>query len=502
MACSTVQAIPTTQSSATATPPFSAGQVGTAVAMTLTGSAPEGREPTASLSPGTPTSSSHSFVPGDPTATPLGSEITDPNFIEGLAAFKAQDFEQAAALMSAVIASDPHLAPPYRYRATSYRALGDCPAGLIDANQALSINPEYAEAWAARGLLHACLGDQLQSWRDYQKALSIDPSLAFIHHNLAVDYYEVGDFQKALEEYSLAVAIDPNRASAWSGKAEALGQMGRYVECIENATKAIEIDPQEWLAYTDRATCSLSIENYDAAAADYKIYLDHHLDDSSAWYNYGISQRHTDDLQGAVESYTRALEIDPSYYPAYINRANIYRDLTKYQEALDDYNDALAYGEIPLAYSGRADTYYAMGKYERAIADYKTSLSLFPNNAHCYCFLTFSYFELERYEEALDAAESTHEIDPSCGGQRLLEIQARSYYGLEEYDQALEYIDKALDMGQFSLGYYYRGLILQAMGRNAEAIQYLEQFLATIQSRDVWAKEIADAEARLRTLQP
>jgi tetratricopeptide (TPR) repeat protein len=404
--------------------------------------------------------------------------------------------------MSAVIASNPDLAPPYRYRATSYWYLGDCPSGLSDADQALLINPEYAEAWAARGLMHGCLGDELQSWQDYQKALSIDPSLAFIHHNLAVHYYDAGDYQKALEEYSLAVAIDPNRVAAWSGKAEALRQMGRYVECIENATKAIEIDPQEWLAYSDRADCSLSIENHAAAAADFKIYLEHHPDDSIVWSNYGIAQRRTDDPQGAVESHTRALELDPSYYQAHINRGRAYLDLEQYTKALNDYNAALEFGDIPLAYSGRGDAYYGLGKYEQAIAEYKTSLSLFPSNAHCYCFLTFSYFELERYEEALEAAGATHEIDPSCGGQRLLEIQARSYYGLEKYDQALEYIDKALDMGQFSLGYYYRGQILQAMGRNTEAIQELEHFLATIRSRDEWAKEIADAEARLRILKP
>lgn len=502
MACSTLRAIPARPSSETTAPPFSVEQVGTAVAMTLTGAAPAEGQPTASLQASPAPSRPGSFVPGDPTATPLGSEISDPNFIEGLAAFKAKNYEQAVASMSAVIASDPGLAPPYRYRATSYWYLGNCASGLADADKALSINPNYAEAWAARGLLYSCLGDQVQSSQDYDKALSIDPSLAFIHHNRAVDYYDSGDYLNALEEYSLAVAIDPTRASAWSGRSEALGKLGQYVECIESATKAMELDPEEWLAYSDRAFCYLATENYHSAAADYKIFLEHYSAGAPTWYNYGIAQRRSNDPQGAVESYTRALELDPSYAEALINRGNAYLDLKQYQEAMDDYNAALKFGEIPLAYSGRGDVYYGLGKYEQAIEEYQTSLSLAPNTAHCYCFLAFSYVELERYEEALDAAGATHAIDPSCGGQRLYETEARSYYGLGKYEEALTSINKAIGMGRYSLGFYYRGLIFQSMGRNAEAIQDFEYFLSIVRSDDETAKEIADAEARLRTLKP
>ena len=56
------------------------------------------------------------FKPGDPTATPLGSDITDPNFIKGVEAFKKRDYQEVLTRMSAVIEADPSLAPAYRYR--------------------------------------------------------------------------------------------------------------------------------------------------------------------------------------------------------------------------------------------------------------------------------------------------------------------------------------------------------------------------------------------------
>jgi tetratricopeptide (TPR) repeat protein len=442
------------------------------------------------------------FKPGDPTATPLGSDITDPNFVKGVKAYKANDYQDAISLMTEVIVANPNLAPPYRYRATAYWYLKDCTSGWADIEKALSINPDYASAWVTHGLLEECDGNNQQAIEDYQKALSIDPSLAVAHQNLAVDYYKIGDFENSLEEYNLATAIDPSRSSAWDGAAEALTKLGRYLECVENGTKALEINSEETLAYQDRAYCELEMENYTAATMDYKEYVARDPSDPIGWYNLGISQKNSGDLQGALESYDKTLELNPSYYEALINRGNIYVDLGEYQKALDDFNHALKFGEIPFAYSGRGDAYYWLGNYDKAIVDYHTSLSLLPDNAHCYCFLSLSYFAIGKYQDSINAADASHKIDPACGGAKLLETEARSYYALGNYNQALQYMDQALAVQPYALGYYYRGIMYQAAGRNSEAIQDLQEFLSTVHSTNTYQKEIADAQARLAKLKP
>jgi tetratricopeptide (TPR) repeat protein len=112
--------------------------------------------------------------------------------------------------------------------------------------------------------------------------------------------------------------------------------------------------------------------------------------------------------------------------------------------------------------------------------------------------MSFSYFELKQYQNALDAAKSSNAIDPGCGGQRLLEVQARSYYALGNYGKAIEYMDQALAEGSYALGYYYRGIIYQAAGRKQEAIKDLKTFL----SIGYDGKEYTDAQARLAKLEP
>ena len=108
---------------------------------------PSEKTPT-SLVPDNPTATNTRvpFKPGDPTATPLGSDITYPNFINGVEAWRAGNYEESLALLTLAIESNPDLAPPYQYRGLTYWSLGNCTAGLSDEEKALSIDPNYAAA--------------------------------------------------------------------------------------------------------------------------------------------------------------------------------------------------------------------------------------------------------------------------------------------------------------------------------------------------------------------
>ena len=443
------------------------------------------------------TAPTSAFKPGDPTATPLGTDITDPNFIKGVEAYQAKKYNDVIALMSAAIDTNPNLAPPHRYRGMAHWYLGDCAGALPDIEEALSINPNYATAWADHGLLEVCLGDKEQGYQDYQKALSIDPSLSKVHVNMGVDYYKMGDYEKALEEYNLSIAIDPLRAVSWSGKSETLGKLGRFQECIDNATQGLEIHPEEYLLYSDRANCESDLKDHVAALKDFDIYIAHNQNDPEAWYNMGIAQYKSGDSQSAIDSYSKALDLNPSFYFAKANRGIAYNKIKEYEKALSDFNSALEGGDIAPAYSGRGETYYRLGNYDQAITDLKLAISFEPNDIRASCFLANTYFDVEKYQDTLDTVEAFSIPGYTCREQNILEIQARSHYALGNYDQAVLFMDKALEKDPYPLGYYYRGIILQAAGKNKEAIQDLQLFLSLAPSSDEYKEEVSDAKSRL-----
>ncbi len=443
-----------------------------------------------------------SFKPGDPTATPLGNDITDPNFIEGKKAYDAGNYDEAITLMNAVIEINPNLAPPYRYRGMAYWYLDDCVTGLADQKKALLINPDYAEAWADQGLIYFCLGNPKKALEYIHKALELDPSLAFAHHNLGIHYKYMGDYKKSLEELDLAIAIDPTRVSSWGAKSETLLKMGRYTGCVTNATKAISLDPETRDSYETRGYCNLLLDNYALALDDYNILVARGEATAIVWGNLGIAQNQTGLFQSAVESQSKSLALDPSNHNSYINRGMAYKNLGEYQKALNDYNKALEFGDIPEAYHGRADVYLELGQFDEAIADHKMAIALYPGEGRYYRHLACAYLKAGKYQDAIDTANAYHQLEPTIDRQRVYETQARAYYALGDYQQGLIYINKAIDLRSYSSGFYYRGIINEAAGKKEAAILDLEKFLAVVMDKDEWKDEIADAEARLAELKP
>lgn len=453
------------------------------------------------------------FKPDDPTATPLGSEIKDPNFIKGVEAFNKRQYRAVVDLMSAVIETNPTLAPAYRYRGAAYLSLGYCPDGLADEEKALSINPNYGAAFGARGALYGCLGNHEQEMQDYQKALSIDPSLAFVHLDLGIYYLNIGDYDKALEEYNLSIAIDPYRSDAWARKSEVYGRLGKFGDCIDSNIKARKLNPEEWYAYLYEGLCDLmpntnnpGSNNYEGAELSIKTFLEHVPDNPCAWVKLGIAQARQSKYEEAVNSYGRALELDPTSCEAYINQGDAYINLDEYEKAVDDYNHAVELDNSPIARTGRGATYYWLGKYAEAIADLKSATQQIPDNPPAYTMLALTYLKVGRYQDALDAAAAAadSQIQPGYKGQTNLEIRSRAYYGLGDYEKALLYINKAIDINLpgYYTGWYYRGIIYQTTGKNEEAAADFKKFLSEVPNSPKFQEEISDAQKRLAELKP
>ena len=451
--------------------------------------------------PPTATVAAARFRPGDPTATPPGGDITDPNFIEAVEAYWVKDYERVIQLMENVVASDPALAPPYWYRGMALGHLDHCQEGLDDMELALERDPGYALAIADRGWLHNCLGHISQAVADSRRALELDPSLAKVRERLGLYYFNEGDFDRALEEFNLAVEIDPTRAGAWMLKGKTVGVNGKFDECREDTTRALELDPQLWSVYRERGLCAILAGDNEAGIADMELYLDNDPDDMDTWYNLGIGYRQVGRLEDALEAYGRVLESDPGYYQAMINSASIFISQGKFDEAVVTYTRALSFGEIPAAYLGRGDAYLALGQFDEAEADFERVIELFPFTPEPHCRLVHVYFAQERWTGVLHKAEEAGEVWPECrNDQRLLEMQALASFELGLYDDAIELMDRALSQGFYVAGLYYQGRIYDEAGKISEAIDNLEDFLRLADVLGGLGEEVADAQVRLTRL--
>jgi tetratricopeptide (TPR) repeat protein len=109
------------------------------------------------------------------------------------------------------------------------------------------------------------------------------------------------------------------------------------------------------------AGCGLGVSDYKDAVLD------------------GLSNLNRNRPEEALESFNRAISIDPTHTDGYLGRANTLNTLGRYQESLEDYERVIEMNpEIANAYVNRAIAYSHLKEYEKAIVDYEKALELDP----------------------------------------------------------------------------------------------------------------------------
>ena len=184
-----------------------------------------------------------------------------------------------------------------------------------------------------------------------------------------------------------------------------------------------------------------------------------------AWNNRGIYRKDAGDLAGAMEDYSRALELDPGYTLAYTNRAVARQRLGDFEGALQDLDRSIALDpDDSSAFANRGVVQIRLGQPERALADFTRAIELDPSNAAAYANRGTLRSNLGDYRAALadlDRALALNPIQPDALVARAL---ARS--GAGDAESALADLDESLRLRpQSGIAHFLRGNIQLQLNR-------------------------------------
>jgi tetratricopeptide (TPR) repeat protein len=106
----------------------------------------------------------------------------------------------------------------------------------------------------------------------------------------------------------------------------------------------------------------------------------------------------------AIHLFSQLLEQNPHSAIDYSNRGLVYFQTRQVEQALADYDKAIALNpRLDSAYNNRANYYAAQGQYLEAILDYDIALDLNPANVRAWINQGITFRELEMYERALES---------------------------------------------------------------------------------------------------
>jgi len=180
---------------------------------------------------------------------------------------------------------------------------------------------------------------------------------------------------------------------------------------------------------------------------------------SAAGYNnLGYVQYLQGKADAALQSYRKALRVDPNYAEAYNNIGLVFESQNNYEQAVQYYNRALEIDpELHQAHINLGDVYLAQMNYSSAEQAYLRAKSAAPERGDPYFKLAGLYARMSRFDEAL----SMFRQGERYGEPKAVDYvnRANVYYSTRKPNQAIPLYHQAIKMDS-SLPQAYFGLAL------------------------------------------
>lgn len=456
--------------------------------------------------------------------------------------------DEAVVLYTRAIEAKPYDAL-YSLRANEYQELGKLDLALADRTKVIELKPYSLEkALEQRGMLYVHMGKYELAVADYKQALSIRPSRTRIYNYLAEAHLIMGrpdlaylDFNLFLlsektDDGSLANAIPIAYLSLRkSGKSELAKkfiaeevpkfELTGYDAKLARFLKG-DMTAAQFLSDTNSAVGAhfyigeMMLLNGDTAGAaehfkfvrdngtkftfDYDLAL---VELSRMPATQSVARRNAevlasngwnlsskDDSDGAIASFSRAIEIDPTYAHAYTGRGTVYFKLSKYDLALADYDRSLKLDpNDTMTLTNRSSIYLAMGANGKALIDADRAVSLEPNKSGNYEFRGHAFLRQGKFDLSIADYAKAASLDPTDPWP----IRERSFaeFVAGQFERAYKDASAALAMdiaehydggnGAIVIGY----LALARQGKRTAADALLKDNVTTLKANQ-WSSGI------------
>ena len=132
-----------------------------------------------------------------------------------------------------------------------------------------------------------------------------------------------------------------------------------------------------------------------------------------SWFNLGLKQASTGDLEESVISWEKALELNPNLAEAWHNRGSALGRLGNYQEALESFDQTLKIDpRNAQAWNERGHVLYQLRQWQEAVDSWDRAIAIVSNNYQFWYNRGCALEELQQYQEAIASYEKALEIKP------------------------------------------------------------------------------------------
>jgi tetratricopeptide (TPR) repeat protein len=188
--------------------------------------------------------------------------------------------------------------------------------------------------------------------------------------------------------------------------------------------------------------------------------------EAEKYFELGDAKATSEDYEGAIASFTKAIEINPNYAQAYWNRADANLILGNYKSTIFDCNKAFEYEKNKVVddyiFNLRGTAKFYINDYLGSIEDLEKSLELtqinnvleYKNEDKRNGLIGICYFKLNKHSNALVYLNKAIDLDPN--DVYTLYFRGACKYKLEDYVGAIEDYTKAIELDPNDADTYFQ----------------------------------------------
>lgn len=288
-------------------------------------------------------------------------------------------------------------------------------------------------------------GIDFYSKKDYENAIKnfhsaleqkeIKPQ---VYYNLALTYQSMKNYDKAIVTYNKFLELNPQDYDGLYNLALVYYTKQDYINAVEYFHKCFSIQSEEDAA--KMLTQSYLAQNKMQEALDFaeeisKIPekgLNLYFAIAKVFENKNSFSKEFTFIDKALEIYSKILEIDPSFFDAYLSISICYAKKGEWRESVNYCEKALETN--PKSYEANNQmglVYYCCDEIKEAVQYYETALKLNPNKDYkIYSNLGYAYEKLGKNSEAAKVFSQLVNKFPNCPARDEIKNHLRILKGM------------------------------------------------------------------------
>jgi len=230
----------------------------------------------------------------------------------------------------------------------------------------------------------------------------------------AVELYASGDLEAALRELERAIAFNPRFTRAYIESGDIYLEMGELDRAERQFAAAVRSEPRNYMAQYRHASVLHKLGSLEESKRAYLRALS--IRPSAYDANLGLSRvlLETGTAEQAIPYAQRAVRADPPSGRARMHLGNVYAAMDQHEEAIIEYQQAADMLQAPSSglLLNMADSLNQLQRYAEMVGVLE-QLVLIEPDAVAYERLGSGFFRLRQYDEALQAFNSSVNLDPN-----------------------------------------------------------------------------------------